>query len=118
MLDRRATGEETCLTLAQQTAVAHHLLRVTREGRIVRQIHRADVSDNDRCAVLSALSSGSPTARRKTFVRRVGNTARVVDHHRRILNASSLSISDKDRLSNNRDRGRILPRRNKSTNLA
>src|SRR6185369_9354618 len=101
MLDGRTTSKKTCGTRTQQTIVPHDLLCVTDQRRIIGHIYGTDISDDDRGAVLSALSAGATASRRKTFVRRIRNATRVVDHQRRILHASPFAVADEDRLSNN-----------------
>src|SRR5690349_5653954 len=53
VLDRRTTGEQTRLTLTEQTVVAHDLLCVASKRRIVRNINGADVADDERGWVLA-----------------------------------------------------------------
>src|SRR6185295_16756001 len=79
VLDRRTTGKESGLSLAKQPVVAHDLLCVTCQRGIIRKVHGADVANDERSAVLPALSTCATAAGWKAFVRRVRRAAGVVN---------------------------------------
>src|SRR5689334_6784911 len=96
VLDRRAGRKETRLAWSKQTVVAHYLLRVARERRIVGKIHGADVADDERHAVLTTLPAGATGSGWKAFVWSIRHAAGVVDDHRRVLNAGAFAVADED----------------------
>src|SRR6185503_12677804 len=103
---------------SKRTIVSHHLLRVSSERGIVWCFNSADIADDDRRAVLSALFVGQSRSHGETFVRGVRHPTRVVDDRRRILQSGAFAVTDENRLSDNRDSRRILTRGNEPTHFA
>ena len=93
VLDGAFAGKEFWRREVQEAVVLHRLLRVVRQRGIVGKCDHADVSGNDRAAVLAALTVFLSLGR-KRCVRRIRGEAAVANARRGRFESRSFAISE------------------------
>src|SRR5213075_1639992 len=86
VFDRRWARKQSDLGGANQSVVAHDLLRVSGQRLLVRLRNEADVPDHQRNAVLSTLFAPTSSAGWKSIVGSIGCATGAVHHDGRGLN--------------------------------
>src|SRR5690242_3621962 len=107
VLDGAFAGKKFWRREVQQAVILHGLLRVVGECGIVGKRNHADVSGNDRAAVLAALTVFLGLCRKRR-IRRIGREAAVADAHGRRFEPRSFAISNKKLSIGHGNGGRVL----------
>src|SRR6266700_5243827 len=116
VLDRTLSDKKFGRGKIHQPVILHGLLRVARQRGVVGQRNDADVSRNNRPAVLAALAVFLFVGR-KRGVWRIRRAPAVVHAHRGWFETCTFSVSDEEFAVCDRDCGWILSRGNESQNF-